>query len=264
MTIRDITYHLEATVGSELSHDTISKITDQVLDEMVVWQTLPLEPLYPILYLDAIVVKVRDGHHVKNKAAHIAIGGDHRRSQKGAGGFGLPKRRARNSGPKVCAQLANPNVKDVLIACCDGLTGFPALIETIEATWSQSTVQTCAVHLIRAANRFVSYGDRKAVSAVLRQVYTVPTEETAAEALAEFEASVLGQKYPAAVQTWRNAWDRFIPFLAFSPQLRKVFYTTNAIESLNYQRGQRISSTTFSAPVWSPFGWKKKRTHISQ
>lgn len=231
MTIRDIAYHLEATVGTELSHDTINKITDEVLEEMTAWQTRPLEPLYPILYLDAIVVKVRDGHHVKNKAAHIAIGVT-TEGIKQVLGIWVAETEGAKFWAQVCAQLANRGVKDVLIACCDGLTGFP---EAIEATWSHATAQTCVVHLIRAANRFVSYSDRKAVSKALRQVYTAPTEETAAEALREFEASALGQKYPAAVQTWRNAWDRFIPFLAFPPALRKVVYTTNAIESLNYQ-----------------------------
>src|SRR5690606_30683811 len=137
-----------------------------------------------------------------------------------------------NEGAKfwaqVCAQLANRGVKDVLIACCDGLTGFP---EAIEATWARATVQTCVVHLIRAANRFVSYGDRKAVSAQLKTIYTAPSIESALKALDDFEASELGQKYPSAVATWRNSWERFTPFLEFPPELRKVIYTTNAIES---------------------------------
>lgn len=141
-----------------------------------------------------------------------------------------------NEGAKfwaqVCAQLANRGVKDVLIACCDGLTGFP---EAIEATWARATVQTCVVHLIRAANRFVSYGDRKAVSKQLKTIYTAPSIEAALKSLDDFEASELGRKYPSAVATWRNAWERFTPFLEFPPELRKVIYTTNAIESMNYQ-----------------------------
>lgn len=138
-----------------------------------------------------------------------------------------------NEGAKfwaqVCAQLANRGVKDVLIACCDGLTGFP------EATWARATVQTCVVHLIRAANRFVSYGDRKAVSAQLKTIYTAPSVEAAGKALDDFEASELGRKYPSAVATWRKAWERFTPFLELPPELRKVIYTTNAIESMNYE-----------------------------
>lgn len=231
MTVRDIAYHLESTVGTELSHDTISAITDEVLDEMLAWQNRPLEEFYPILYLDAIRIKVRDGHQVKNKAAHIAIGVTVE-GIKQVLGIWVAETEGAKFWAQVCAQLANRGVKDVLIACCDGLTGFP---EAIESTWSQATVQTCVVHLIRAANRFVSYGDRKAVSKSLRAIYTAPTEEAAAAALEEFEASPLGQKYPAAVKTWRDAWQDFIPFLAFPPELRKVVYTTNAIESLNYQ-----------------------------
>lgn len=231
MTVRDIAYHLESTVGTELSHDTISAITDEVLDEMTAWQNRPLEEFYPILYLDAIRIKVRDGHQVKNKAAHIAIGVTVE-GIKQVLGIWVAETEGAKFWAQVCAELANRGVKDVLIACRDGLTGFP---EAIESTWSQATVQTCVVHLIRAANRFVSYGDRKAVSAALRKIYTAPTQEAAAQALEEFEASPLGQKYPAAVKTWRDAWEDFIPFLAFPPELRKVVYTTNAIESLNYQ-----------------------------
>src|SRR5690625_3259112 len=231
MTIRDIAYHLETTVGTELSYETISKITDEVLDEMTAWQHRPLEEFYPILYLDAIVIKIRDGHQVRNKAAHIAVGVTVE-AIKQVLGIWVAETEGSKFWAQVCAELANRGIKDVLIACCDGLTGFP---EAIEATWSQATVQTCVVHLIRAANRFVSYGDRKAVSSSLRKIYTAPTEQAAAQALDDFETSPLGQKYPAAVKTWRNAWQEFIPFLAFPPELRKVIYTTNAIESLNYQ-----------------------------
>jgi putative transposase len=128
--------------------------------------------------------------------------------------------------------LRNRGVGDVLIVCCDGLTGFP---EAIEATWPQATVQTCTVHLIRAAMRFVSYADRKKVAAALRPIYTAPTADAAETELLAFAESDLGKRYPAAVATWENAWERFIPFLAFPPELRKIIYTTNAIESLNYQ-----------------------------
>jgi putative transposase len=132
----------------------------------------------------------------------------------------------------VCAELRNRGVRDVLIVCCDGLTGFP---EAVEATWPQTTVQTCTVHLIRAAMRFVSYADRKKVAAALKPIYTAPTVEAAEVELADFAASELGRKYPATVQTWQHAWERFIPFLAFPPEVRKIIYTTNSIESLNFQ-----------------------------
>jgi len=132
----------------------------------------------------------------------------------------------------VLAELRNRGVKDVLIACCDGLTGFP---EAIEATWSQTVVQTCVVHLIRASMRFVSYNDRKAVATALRPIYTAPTEAAAAQELDIFDGSNWGKKYPATVRVWRDAWERFIPFLEFPPAVRKIIYTTNSIESLNYQ-----------------------------
>ncbi len=231
MTVRDIQHHLERTLGTELSHDTISKITDGVLDEVKAWQTRPLEEIYPIIYLDALVVKVRDGHQVRNRAAHIAVGVD-LDGVKHVLGIWVQAAEGAKFWAGVCAELRNRGVRDVLIVCCDGLTGFP---EAIEATWPQTTVQTCTVHLIRAAMRFVSYQDRKKVAAALRPIYTAPTVEAAETELLAFAESDLGKRYPAAVATWENAWDRFIPFLAFPPELRKIIYTTNAIESLNYQ-----------------------------
>jgi len=231
MTIRDIRHHLATTIGTELSHETISKITDAVLKEVAQWQKRPLEELYPIVYLDALVIKVRDGHQVKNRAAHIAIGVDLDGIRHVLGIWVTA-----NEGAKfwagVCAELANRGVKDILIVCTDGLTGFA---EAVEATWPQTTVQTCVVHLIRNSMRFVSYGKRKAIAAALKTVYTAPTVDAAAEAFEEFANSALGQSNPTTVIAWRNAWERFIPFLAFPPDLRRIIYTTNAIESLNYQ-----------------------------
>jgi putative transposase len=231
MTVRDIQHHLVRTLGTELSHDTISTITDAVLEEVKAWQGRPLEELYPIIYLDALVVKVRDGHQVRNKAAHIAVGVD-LDGVKHVLGIWVQASEGAKFWAGVCAELRNRGVRDVLIVCCDGLTGFP---EAIEATWPQSVVQTCTVHLIRAAMRFVSYADRKKVAAALKPIYTAPTVDAAQVELADFAASELGRKYPAAVQTWEHAWERFIPFLAFPPELRRIIYTTNAIESLNYQ-----------------------------
>ncbi|MEZ5322307.1 MAG: IS256 family transposase [Microthrixaceae bacterium] len=231
MTVRDIQAHLARTIGTELSHETISKITDAVLEEVKAWQSRPLEELYPIVYLDALVVKVRDGHQVRNKAAHIAIGVD-LDGIKHVLGIWVQATEGAKFWAGVCAELANRGVKDVLIVCCDGLTGFP---EAIEATWPRATVQTCTVHLIRASMRFVSYKDRKRVAAALKAIYTAPTADAAEAALLDFAESELGQRYPATVSTWTAAWERFIPFLEFPPELRRVIYTTNAIESLNYQ-----------------------------
>ena len=231
MTIRDIEHHLRSTLGTELSHETISKITDEVLEEVLAWQRRPLEALYPVIYLDALVVKVRDGGHVRNKAAHIAVGVDIE-GIKHVLGIWVQTNEGAKFWASVCAELANRGVRDVLIVCCDGLTGFP---EAIEATWHNATVQTCVVHLIRAATRFVGYQHRKAVAAALKPIYQAPDAETARVELEAFKASELGQRYPNTVATFENAWERFTPFLAFPPELRRVIYTTNAIESLNYQ-----------------------------
>jgi putative transposase len=231
VTVRDIQHHLLSTLGTELSHETISNITEAVAAEVKAWQARPLESVYPIVYLDALVVKVRDGHQVRNKAAHIAVGVD-TDGVKHVLGIWVQASEGAKFWAGVCAELANRGVRDVIIACCDGLTGFP---EAIEATWPNTVVQTCTVHLIRASLRFVPDADRKAVATTLRLVYTAPTVAAAAAELGGFADSVWGQKYPAAVKVWRDAWERFIPFLEFPPALRKIIYTTNAIESLNYQ-----------------------------
>lgn len=231
MTVRDIQHHLAKTLGTELSHETIANITDAVLDEVVEWQNRPLEEIYPIIYLDALVVKVLDGHHVMNRSAYIAVGVD-LEGIKHVLGIWVQAAEGAKFWAGVCAELANRGVKDVLIVCCDGLTGFP---EAIEATWPRSTVQTCVVHLIRAAMRFISYSDRKKVAAAMRPIYAAPTADAAQMELAAFADSTLGHKYPAAVGVWERAWERFIPFLAFPEAVRKIIYTTNAIESLNYQ-----------------------------
>ena len=231
MTVRDIGHHLASTIGTELSHETISKIVDAVADEVLAWQQRPLDALYPVVYLDAIIVKVRDGGHVRNKAAHIAVGVDFD-GIKHVLGIWVQTSEGAKFWASVCAELANRGVKDVLIVCCDGLTGFP---EAIAATWSQATVQTCVVHLIRASMRFVNYGDRKEVAAALRPIYTAANDDGALIELEAFEATPLGRKYPSTVKAFRDAWERFTPFLAFPPALRRVIYTTNSIESLNYQ-----------------------------
>jgi putative transposase len=231
MTVRDIGHHLAATIGTELSHETISNVVDAVAEEVLAWQQRPLEALYPVIYLDAIVVKVRDGGHVRNKAAHIAVGVD-LDGIKHVLGIWVQATEGAKFWASVCAELANRGVRDVLIVCCDGLTGFP---EAIEATWPEATVQTCVVHLIRAAMRFVNYQDRKAVAAALRPIYTAANADGALIELEAFEATPLGKKYPSTLKAFRDAWERFTPFLAFPPALRRVIYTTNSIESLNYQ-----------------------------
>ena len=231
MTVRDIAHHLASTIGTELSHETISKIVDAVSDEVLAWQQRPLDALYPVVYLDAIIVKVRDGGHVRNKAAHIAVGVDFD-GIKHVLGIWVQTTEGAKFWASVCAELANRGVKDVLIVCCDGLTGFP---EAIAATWPHATVQTCVVHLIRASMRFVNYSDRKQVAAALRPIYQAANEDGALIELDAFAQTPLGRKYPSTVKAFRDAWERFVPFLAFPPALRRVIYTTNSIESLNYQ-----------------------------
>ena len=231
MTVRDIQYHLQSSVGVDISPETISTITDAVLDEVIEWQNRQLDEFYPVIFLDAIRIKVRDSGRVVNKACYMAVGVN-MDGVKHILGLWIASQEGASFWARVCAELSNRGVKDVFIVCCDGLKGLP---EAVEATWPDSMVQTCVVHLIRAANRWVAYGDRKAVSAELRAIYTAANEADARKALDTFKASELGKKYPHSVKVWEDAWERFIPFLQFPPAARKVIYTTNAIESLNNQ-----------------------------
>ena len=231
MTVRDIAHHLERTVGTDLSHETISKIVDEIADEVLAWQHRPLDAFYPVIYLDALIVKVRDGGHVRNKAAHIAVGVD-MDGIKHVLGIWVQQTEGAKFWAAVCAEIANRGVRDVLIVCCDGLTGFP---EAIEATWPDSAVQTCVVHLIRNAMRFVASSSMRPVAAALRPIYQAANADAARAELDAFAASELGTANPHAVAVFENAWERFVPFLAFPPEVRRVIYTTNAIESLNYQ-----------------------------
>jgi putative transposase len=253
MTVRDIGHHLQRVYGTELSHDTISTVTDAVLDKVKAWQTRPLDEVYPIMYVDALMVKVRDGAHVRNKAAHLVVGVD-LDGIKRVLGIWVENTEAARFWLGVCTELRNRGVRDVLIVCCDGLAGLPEAIETI---WPASTVQTCCVHLIRASLRYVSYNDRKRFAAALRPVYTAANADAAEAALLELAESPLGKKYRAAVAVWERAWDRFTPFLAFPPEIRKIIYTTNAIESFNYQirkiiknRGQFPTDDAVIKLIW--------------
>jgi putative transposase len=231
MTVRGTQAHLEEIYGVDVSPELISKITDAVLEERLAWQSRPLDRVYPIMYLDAIVVKIREDRIVVNRPVYIAMGVDIE-GRKQVLGLWLGKG---DEGAKfwlsVLTELKNRGIKDVLIACCDGLTGFP---DAIEATWPQATVQTCVVHLIRNAVKFCSWKDRKAVVKALKPLYQAPSVDAAAEALDDFEIE-WGDRYPAIVELWRRNWERFIPFLVFPVEIRKIVYTTNAIESLNYQ-----------------------------
>ena len=230
VTTRDIKEHLAEVYGAEVSPGLISNVTDVVQDEITQWQTRPIDAVYPIVYIDAIVVKIREGGTVDNRAAHLAIGVD-------VDGFKhvLGIWIAENEGAKfwqnVLNELVNRGLNDALIVCCDGLTGLPDAIANV---WPKAIVQTCVVHLIRASTRFVSQNDRKAVIKSLRPIYEAVNEAAAQQALNDLKHN-WGQKYTGLISTWERAWEEFIPFLEFHPAIRKVIYTTNAIESMNYQ-----------------------------
>jgi putative transposase len=231
MTVRDIERHLHATLGVDVPPATISAITDAMTEEVKTWQNRPLDPVWPIIYVDALVVKVRDANVVTNKAAHLVVGVD-TTGVKHVLGIWVQNHEGAKFWAGVLTELRNRGVRDVLIACCDGLSGLP---DAINSVFPAAVVQTCVVHLIRASMRYVSYGDRRAVAAALKPVYTAPSVDAAEQALLEFADSDLGKRHKATVATWENAWDEFIPFLGFPPAVRKTIYTTNAIESLNFQ-----------------------------
>ena len=230
MTTRDIQAHLAEVYGAEVSPALISKVTDVVAEEITAWQTRPLDAVYPIIYIDALVLKIRDGGVVDNRAAHLVIGVDID-GYKHVLGIWIQSAEGARFWMSVLAELRNRGVKDVLIACCDGLAGLP---EAIEATWPGAIVQTCVIHLIRASLRYVSWQDRKKITAALRPVYTAVNEAAARAALDELRAAY-GRKAPGLIAVWERAWEQFIPFLEFDTAIRKVIYTTNAIESINYQ-----------------------------
>lgn len=230
MTVRDIRAFLLEMYGVEVSPDLISTITDAVVDELVEWQNRPLDRVYPIVYLDAIVCKVRHEGSVRNKAAHLAVGVDVD-GRKHVLGIWIETAEGAKFWLKVITELRNRGVEDVLIVCCDGLKGLP---EAIEAVWPQASVQTCVVHLLRASLRFCSYKDRKHVASALKAIYRATSAE-AAEIEFDAFAQVYGVRFPGVVSLWKASWERFTPFLAFPPEIRTVIYTTNAIESINYQ-----------------------------
>jgi putative transposase len=228
MTVRDIQGHLEDLYGVDVSPDLISRVTSAVTEDVTAWQARPLDAVYPIVYLDALVVKVRDQGVVRNKAVYIALGVTLAGSKEVLG-LWIEQAEGAKFWLKVVNELKTRGVKDILIACCDGLKGFP---EAIEAAFPVTVVQTCIVHMIRNSLRFVSYKDRKAVAKDLRPVYTAASREEAAAALDAFEAK-WARRYPMIASSWRSNWERVVPFLDFPPDVRKVIYTTNAIESLN-------------------------------
>ena len=229
MTTREIRAHVEELYGVTVSRELISKVTDEVHEELREWRSRPLEAVYPIVYFDALRVKVREEGVVQNQAVHLAIGVTALGRKEILGLW-----TAANEGAKfwlgVMNELKSRGVRDVLIVVVDGLKGFP---EAIEAAFPEATVQTCLVHLIRYSLAHASWKERKELAGALRPIYQADTLEEAEEALDGFEAGRWGRKFPAIVRSWRRNWAQVIPFFAFSKPIRRVIYTTNAIESLN-------------------------------
>jgi putative transposase len=227
LSVRDIQAHLLEMYGTEISPSLISAVTDAVMEEVKLWPSRPLDPLYPILYLDCIYVKVRDGS-VRAKAVYLAIGVN-MAGEKEVLGLWLAQTEGAKFWLQVVSELRNRGVKDLLIACVDGLKGFP---EAIEAVFPQTTVQLCIVHMVRYSLKYVAWKRRKAVAADLKRIYQSATVEEAELRLGEFETK-WDREYPPISQSWRRNWSRLIPFFDFPPEIRKVIDTTNAIESVN-------------------------------
>jgi putative transposase len=241
MTVREIRGHLRELYGVEVSPDLISRVTDAVLEEVRDWQNRPLDPVYPVFF-DALRVKIRDEGLVRNKAVYVALAitaeGD-----KEVLGLWIEQTEGAKFWLKVMNELKTRGLGDILIAAVDGLTGFP---DAINAVFPQTIVQTCIVHLIRNSLSFVSWKDRKRIMPDIRAIYRAETEDAAAARLDEFEAR-WGAHYPAIAPGWRRAWEHVVPMFAFPPQIRKMIYTTNALESL-HRSLRKIIKTRGSFP----------------
>jgi len=228
MTTREIQGHLQEIYGVEVSPTFISNVTEAVVDEVRAWQARPLESVYPIVYLDALHVKMRDNGMVQNRAVYLAMGVRMDGNKEVLGMW-----TSANEGAKfwlqVLTEIRNRGVEDMFIVCVDGLKGFPEAIETV---YPKAQVQLCIVHLVRASLNYVSWKQRKRVASDLRRIYSAPTAEAAGRELDAFAAQ-WDATHPTISQIWRRSWTRVTPFFAFSPEIRKVVYTTNAVESLN-------------------------------
>ena len=229
MTVREIQGFLAEQYGTEVSPEFISSVTDAVMAEVTAWQGRPLEPMYPVVFFDALRVKIREDAVVRNKAIYLALGvlPDGTRDILG---LWIENTEGAKFWMKVFNDLKTRGVADILIAVTDGLKGIP---EALAAVFPATTLQTCIVHLIRNSLDFASWKDRKALAGAIKPIYTAVSAEAAESELNAFEAGPWGQKFPTVVSAWRRAWDKVIPFFAFPPEVRRVIYTTNAIESVN-------------------------------
>jgi putative transposase len=237
MSVRDIETHLSDLYGVEIRRDTISRVTDAVLEDVEAWRTRPLEAVYPIAYFDCLMVKVREDRSVRTRACYLAIGvtveGD-----REVLGIWWQESEGAKFWLAVLNDLHQRGIQDVLVCCVDGLTGFP---EAIEAVFPQAWVQTCIVHQIRASMRYVAYQDRKRVAADLKPVYRAVNADAAADALQVFDET-WGEKYPMIADSWRARWEHIVPFLSLPADLRRAVYTTNSIENLNRQIRKSIKT----------------------
>jgi putative transposase len=229
MTVREIQGHLREIYGVDVSPDLISTVTNAVLDEVTEWQNRPLDPLYAIVFFDALRVKIRDEGTVRNKAIYIALG-MRLDGTKDVLGLWIEQTEGAKFWLRVMNELKNRGIADILIAVVDGLKGFP---EAINAVFPATQVQTCIVHMIRHSLDFVSWKDRKPVSAALKEIYRAKDAEIAKDNLEAFAAGEWGTRYPAIAGIWRRQWQQVVPFFAFPQAVRRIIYTTNAIESLN-------------------------------
>jgi putative transposase len=228
MTVREIQSHLQEMYGTEVSPTLISSVTDAVIEDAKAWQSRPLDAVYPIVYLDCIHVKARDAGTVRTKAVYLALGLN-LSGEKEVLGLWIAQTEGAKFWLQVVTELKNRGVQDIFIACVDGLKGFPEAIETV---YPQTAVQLCIVHLVRYSLNYVTWKLRKAVAADLRAIYTAATVAEAEARLAEFEAQ-WSSDFPSIIQSWRRNWERIIPFFDYPPEIRRIIYTTNAIESMN-------------------------------
>src|ERR1700744_702326 len=229
LTVREIQGYLVEAYGTEVGHDLISTVTDGVLAEGTAWQGRPREPVYPVFFFDALRVKIREDAVVRNKAVYLALG-VRRDGTREILGLWIETTEGAKFWMKVFNDLKTRGVNDILIAVTDGLTGMPA---ALEAVFPRTTLQTCIVHLIRNSLDYASWKDRKMLAKALRPIYAAANAEAALAALDAFEDGEWGRKFPTVVAAWRRAWAQVIPFFAFPPEIRRVIYTTNAIESIN-------------------------------
>ena len=243
MTVREIQGHLAELYGAEVSPDLISRVTDAVLEEVREWQSRPLDAVYPIVFFDAMRVKIRDEGLVKNKAVYVALAYNSD-GEKDVLGLWIEQTEGAKFWLRVVNELKTRGVNDILIAVVDGLKGFP---EAINSVYPHTLVQTCIVHLIRNSLAFVAWKDRKAILPSIKAIYHAESADAALLRLAEFEAE-WGKRYPAIGQIWRNAWEHVVPFFAFAPSIRKMIYTTNAVEAL-HRSLRKIIKTRGSFPT---------------